>query len=760
MTAWLKRFAVQTGLALVSACVLHASSTAAWEMSTFSDFVKGRFTGLSLSRDGRLSLAPKLTTLFSSEQPSVWSVASGADGVLYLGTGHRGRVYKVDLAGKGSAIWTAPESEIFAVAVGPDGAVYAGSSPDGKIYRIEGSQATEYFNPGARYIWTLAFGPDGALYAGTGNAGKIFRVTAAGKGEVWYETGQQHITSMAVDGQGKILAGSEPNGLLYRIDAKDKAFVLYDAALPEIRTIAVSADGSVYAAALGGSVGQRAAAAASATPANSSSTTVTAPPTSITVTDESAQSGVEIKPKQAETARVTTTITPGTTVYTAPQAEMVGVEKSALYRINPDNTVETIWTSKEENLYDLLLAANNEIVFSTDTQGRIYRLTPDRRLTLLAQTNEGETTRLIPSGDSLLAAASSSGKLLKLGGGLAAEGSYEAPVHDAGSVAHWGQISWRGARSGAGKLAFRTRAGNSARPDRTWSAWSEAVSNPTGSGIGSPNARFVQWRAEFTSDGLQSPSLTGVTLSYLPQNNPPAVRSINVVTQVVPAPLSGKANSTASSSSTYSITVTDSADSGASTLSGTPTQTVSRGLAQQIQLTWQADDPDSDRLSYSIWYRGEDETLWKPLRVNIAENILTLEGDVLADGKYLFRVVASDRPSNPASAARDAELVSPPVMFDNTPPLVKATARREGKTIILTAEASDASSALRRAEYSLDATAWVPLDSTDGVVDGQRESFTLQLNNASANEHVIVVRIFDGSNNAGLAKVVVAAPAQ
>ena len=27
---------------------------------------------------------------------------------------------------------------------------------------------------------------------------------------------------------------------------------------------------------------------------------------------------------------------------------------NALYRINPDNTVETLWSSKEENVYDLL----------------------------------------------------------------------------------------------------------------------------------------------------------------------------------------------------------------------------------------------------------------------------------------------------------------------------------------------------------------------------------------------------------------------
>ena len=43
-----------------------------------SDFIKGKFEGVSLARDGRLSLAPRLDTLFASEQPVIWSVVLDA----------------------------------------------------------------------------------------------------------------------------------------------------------------------------------------------------------------------------------------------------------------------------------------------------------------------------------------------------------------------------------------------------------------------------------------------------------------------------------------------------------------------------------------------------------------------------------------------------------------------------------------------------------------------------------------------------------
>src|SRR6185436_13457027 len=106
------------------------------------------------------------------------------------------------------------------------------------------------------------------------------------------------------------------------------------------------------------------------------------------------------------------------------------------------------------------------------------------------------------------------------------------------------------------KLQFRTRSGNSARPDRTWSEWSEPVTDSAGGRITSPNARYIQWKVEMTGTGGATPTLNSVTLAYLPQNSPPVLKSINVITQSVPSSSSAK-SSTASSSGAYSVTVTD-----------------------------------------------------------------------------------------------------------------------------------------------------------------------------------------------------------
>ena len=248
-----------------------------------------------------------------------------------------------------------------------------------------------------------------------------------------------------------------------------------------------------------------------------------------------------------------------------------------------------------------------------------------------------------------------------------------------------------------------------------------------------------------------TPLLNNVTLAYLPQNSPPVVKSINVISQSVAA-----ARAAASSSSAaYSVTVSDTGDVNTTAPAGTPTQTLPRAASQQITVAWQAEDPDGDRLVYNVYFRGEDETQWKLLRGDTHENSVAFDGDVLADGKYFFRVVASDREANPPPTAREAQLVSAPVMIDNTPPVVTiAVVRHSGSTAHIEFEAADAASPLRRCEYSLDAASWVPVAAADGVIDSLREKFVLDLTGLAPGEHLLVIRAADSANNNGVAKVI------
>lgn len=724
------------------------ASPTAWEMTAWEDFIKGRFEGVALSRDGRVTLAPRLEKLFSSGQSAVWTIARAPSGDIYLGTGHQGEIFRIRPDGKSETVFSATEPEIFALASDEKGRIFAGASPGGKVYLIEGNKTSEYFDTKAKYVWSLLPAPDSSLYVGTGDEGKIFRITAPGKGEVWYETGQTHVTSLAWDARGRLLAGTEPNGLLYHVSAKEKAFVLYDAAFPEIRSIVAAPDGSVYIAAMGGSVGKKTQEAQQPKGQPQQTPAVSTTVTSITVTDE-AQGGIEVKPQQPQlqpAAPQTAVAAPA-----APIVEYPGMEKSAIYRIRPDNTVETLWVSKEENAYDLF-ASQEGLLFSTDSKGRLYRLSADRKVTLLAETRDSEALRLVAAGEAVLLGTADTGNLYRLSGAVGGSGVYESPVKDAGNIARWGQISWRSTSCEGCQLRIQTRSGNSARPDRTWSEWSEPLTEASGSAVTSPNARYIQWRAEFKGSSGRSPELHTMRLAYLPQNNPPVVRSLTVSSQIAAARPKAGGTGTSSSSPTgvYSITVTDTGESGASSLSGTPSQPVNRAATEEVLITWSAEDDDGDELVYIVEFRGQDEREWKQLKANLTETSHKVEADSFADGYYYFRVRASDGSVNPAGEARESELISPPILIDRTPPALKATV--EGNRIRL--EASDAASPLTRCEWSMNAGAWKALAPEDGIADSRAESFQFRLEDPPPGEKLVVLRCYDSAANAGVARLV------
>jgi hypothetical protein len=245
-----------------------------------------------------------------------------------------------------------------------------------------------------------------------------------------------------------------------------------------------------------------------------------------------------------------------------------------------------------------------------------------------------------------------------------------------------------------------------------------------------------------------------VTLSYLPQNNRPAVHSISVTPQWVAAPAkAGSAQAQTTAAPSYSVTVSDSGDSGPNTTSGTPVQQVNRAGVLQLFISWQADDPDNDRLVYTLQVRGEDQREWKTLKQEFTENTFALEADTLGDGRYRFRVIASDRLSNPPSQAREADLESPPVLLDQTPPQVTfAAPRASAQGLEIEVDAQDALSPVRRAEVSLDAGPWRAMECADGVADSRHERFTVRLPTPAPGEHLVTVRVYDASGNAGLAR--------
>ena len=336
----------------------------------------------------------------------------------------------------------------------------------------------------------------------------------------------------------------------------------------------------------------------------------------------------------------------------------------------------------------------------------------------------------------LFATSSNQGILYQLGSETVSEGSYESSVLDAKSAASWGRIWWRS----SGSVQIQTRSGNTEKADETWSAWTAASPNAQ---VASPTARFLQWRAVLKG-GTAPTRLDEVNVAYLPRNIAPEVLSINVL----PTNVGLAANPPMQIDPNIALSGLDPSVFGIPVVSPVPRKVYQRG---STSLQWTAEDRNGDKLVYDVFYKEISDTAFRPLRQNIDDNFLTIDGQSLADGRYIFRIVAKDSPSNPVGSALSGDRITEPIDIDNTPPVVTAGAPTAGRIAFT---ASDKASYLTKAEYSINGGEWQTVYADDGISDSPDERYTVEVPSA-AGEYVVTLRVFDVNGNSGNARAAV-----
>ncbi|MDQ3321277.1 MAG: hypothetical protein M3525_02275 [Acidobacteriota bacterium] len=693
-----------------------------WTIDRRAEVLKGEAKGVSVTETGAITLAPRLTPVFNTGQSYVWSSAADAAGNVFLGTGSDGKIYKVDASSKGALFADTNELNVSALAVGKSGELYAGTSPDGKVYRISSTGNAEiFFEPKEKYIWSLAVLNDGSVAVGTGENGRIYKVrTANAKPEtsLLFDTSETHIISLDTDRQGNLYAGTDSSGLVLRFAPDGKPFALLDSPLREIHDIAVGADGSIYALALSDS--------ASASKSNTAGT---------------------ITGTTADGATVTAVVTSVETPATEPPPKSrydLTTAKSAVYRILPGGGSDVIWNSSGVTAFSIAANPNgNGVLLGTSDKGRVYSVTNDGRETLLLQSDEGQISTLLNQGNRVLATSSNQGKLYRFGAETESEGSYESTVLDAKVASTWGRIWWRS----GGNVSLQTRSGNTEKPNETWSDWSAAYTDKNGAQVTSPKATFLQWRAILKNQaGIAG--LNEVSVSYLGRNIAPEVLSI----QILPTNIGLLSNPPIQIDPNVENSGLDPILFGFPNVVIPPRRAYQRG-ARALQ--WTAEDRNGDRLEYDVYYRQTSETDFKPLRRNLRDNFFTIDGSALSDGRYIFRIVAKDSPSNPINLSLSGERLSEPVDIDNSPPTVSVLGAPQitGDTARVSFEATDAASFLTSAEYSVNGGDWETVYADDGISDSRNERYTLEIPLKTAGGYTITLRVFDVNGNVGSARV-------
>ena len=383
--------------------MVFAEGTRTWEQSKFDDLTKGTTQGVAIRSSGGMELAPAFKALKTTPSAYIWALGSDPEGNLYAAAGNPARVYRVTPGGQSQTIFETHELQVQALVVTKSGVIYAATNPDGKVYKIERSgtgkaegsySSSVYFDPGTKYIWDLAMDASGNLFVATGDRGEIFRVTPKGEHSTFFTSDEAHIRVLALDGKGNLIAGSDGSGLIYRIAPDGKAFVLYSAPKKEITALALDKEGNIYAA----GVGEK-------KPSSAPKPLNITPPVPST-------SHVGVQPG------VTINVTPGVPLlmgnFPSPGGAATG--GSEIYRIAPDGSPASLWSSRDDIVYSLAFDAHGRLLAGTGNHGTVFAIEGDNKYVELLKASATQVTAFAPApGGGLYAATSNLGKLFLSG---------------------------------------------------------------------------------------------------------------------------------------------------------------------------------------------------------------------------------------------------------------------------------------------------------------------------------------------------------
>ncbi len=648
-------------------------------------------------------------------------------------------------------------------------------------------------DPKVEFIWAICSTADGATYLATGPHGQVWKVPADGKPAVALETKSKNVLALMDDGKGHLIAGTDGNGLVIRLDTKtEKAFVLLDAGTADVTALAKDEAGNIYATA-----GQPAqphdepATEDTGKPSKPGKVDPEAPDTSSVpepVDEDNATKPQKLDnknhanktpgasgritlpdndiladnlPPDVIKALVARIKAKGQRDGTAdpkqkPQRKKSGKDKgepspkniaadegataleagNIVYKIAADGTVTPLM-----HLQDMvvsLLYHDGEILVGSGNQGKLYASQPaSETQALIARIHDENIVTLFQSHDgTVYVGTSNNGEVYTLLPHDAARGTYISPVLDATNAATFGAATLTANVPEGAKATIATRSGNVEDVEnegKFWNDWSDEIPANASKTIGSPAARFVQYRITLEANAQSAtPVVAQTRLAYQVQNLPPVLKNLSVDS-------SGNAQNNGTPD-----------DANATPNADAPSHTV--------HIYWDASDPNHDELEFRMLYRQVGTELWVQIAKDLKDPSYDWNTKEIPDGKYQIKVIASDAPDNTPQDAKAVARVTPIITINNTPPVLddlKAAANTD-KSVTLTGHAADSLSPITDVRYQVDGDKdWHPATASDKIFDSPSEGFSAVTRELAIGEHRVTVKAADAQGNVSYKAVMV-----
>ena len=515
-------------LVLLSASSGLAVKTEYWQDSESKDFYAGKSKNLVLTNFGRLFLAPAAKNLLSerTDVSLVFDVQKLPDGSLVAATGPEGKVLILKNR-KWKLLYRADQPYIFSLETGKNGKIYIGTGGGmGKIIEFDSKTKKSkviFADKSVHYIWKLKLIGGGQLLAATGPTGKLFLIDKNGSKAI-FSCKQKNLLSMAVGKDHSIYLGTDSGGIIYKVTKRDGKFAsraLFDAKEDEISALAIDSRGLLYASSASGKKSRGQANALLKKPLGKPASTKAGGRKSVKSADM--KKGLTSKPMIPIPLR------------TMGQRPLSGrsTRGNAIYRIDEMGFVTEVYRDQVD--ISSMIIVKDKIYIGTGPKGWIFEIDPSgEKIALIARAEAGYVLSLLHAKNGeIFACTGTPGKIVELTAGLSKSGTFTSKVFDAKQITRWGVIdtSVVGSIPQGCSLTIQTRSsaiGDANDPG--WSEWSDAASANKPVHILSPVARFLQYKLSFRSQGLSTPEVDKIRIAYMQNNQAPKIESVSINT--------------------------------------------------------------------------------------------------------------------------------------------------------------------------------------------------------------------------------------
>jgi hypothetical protein len=704
------------------------------KQSGSEDFLKGKTENVVISSRGTLELALKSENLIENLEDT-WSVNQivtiGND--IYLGTSPNGGIYRYNSNGLEKIYPAEKQNEqqdkseisdanspadsnsieekthlqnehIFAMSKDVTGRLIAGiSGKNCRLMRFQRGEFRTIFEPNdASYIFSIEVATPGEIYVGTGPEGKIYKLDSmAEQATLLFDSDDKNILSLSSGGDNILYAGSDTRGLVYKIDTETKqADVLYDSDFPEINSV-ISWNDKVYAAGTSAKIKESETEFAAnqtgegrpesnGTDGNQKPTPEMDNPVILKIPNSSDDSSQKKPPRRPR-----------------PERGKQG-NASTIYKVDKQGFVQKIF--QEKAVFFCMTKQGDKLLLGTGGNGQLFRISPSEEIqkVIYDDPNAPQITSVATSDRDILIGTANPAKLIRLTPDYSPKAVYTSEMIDADQPARWGKLQIDASIPESCEVLVAVRSGNVKDTNApTLSEWTEykKVTKPVN--LDCPVGRFCQYKLLLKTD---SPDKTPIIREVAIANTIP-----NIAPQVQAVTIESPENKPGA-----------------------------------LQISYKAEDDNSDKLIYKIDFRQTGWDNWIEIEDSIEEQQYIWDTRTVEDGRYEIKVIANDRKSNSEQTALTASRVSDQFVVDNTAPELEkiSFSSSDSSSVLISLTVTDNLSVITNLEYTIDSSKdWMSSVPEDIVFDTTKESFEIKIDNLKRGKHILSLKMTDAAGN-------------